>query len=216
MKSLLRLIRSLWFVALLVLFDFGLATAASGMTASTIAYGGQTQPTIVYDVPSLLASGYDVAPALAANEKESQRAGTSNVFARFAKFHAAESGTLTFYRGTTYYDALETVQNGAFDAARLAQRQASASYSPGLYLTSQEATANYYADLAGGGLRGRGGGPAVLRITVPQDQFGALMQKYGIQLEIPVGRPPFPGQTETLIPPSAIDEFNAIMNVSHH
>jgi len=44
----------------------------------------------------------------------------------------------------------------------------------------------------------------------------AVMQKYKIQLETPVVRPPVPGQTETLIPPSALDEFNAIMNVSHH
>lgn len=127
---------------------------------------------------------------------------------------ALESRSLTFYRGTTYYDALETVQNGTFDAARLAQGQASRSYAPGLYLTSQEATAGYYADLAG--LQGRAGGPAVLQVTVPQTQFGALMQEYGIQFETPIVRPPFPGQTETLIPPSAIQEFNAMMNVSHH
>jgi hypothetical protein len=127
---------------------------------------------------------------------------------------AADSGTLTFYRGTTYYDALETVQNGTFDAARLAQQQASASYSPGLYLTSQESTAGYYADLAG--LQGRGGGPGMLQVTVPQSDFSALMQKYGIQYETDVVRPPWPGQTETLIPPSALDEFNAMMSVSHH
>ncbi len=91
MKSLLRLIRSLWFVALLVLFDFGLATSTSGMTASAIAYDGQTQPTIVYDAHSPLVFGYDVAPAPAANEKGSRVAETSGVFSGFAKFVAAET-----------------------------------------------------------------------------------------------------------------------------
>ena len=126
----------------------------------------------------------------------------------------ADSATYTFYRGTTYYDAAETVQNGAFDASRLAQTQASASYSPGLYLTSQEETANYYSELAG--YQGRGGGPGTLQVTVPQSDFDALMQKYNIQYETPVVRPPVPGQTETLIPPAAIDEFNNMINVTHH
>jgi hypothetical protein len=125
-----------------------------------------------------------------------------------------ERDILTFYRGTTYYDALETVQRGAFDAARLAEIQTTASYDPGLYLTTQLETARYYADLAG--LQGRGGGPAILRISIRADDFLRLIVEHGIMFESPVSRPPFAGQTETLIPPLAIPEFNAMMRVVLH
>lgn len=46
---------------------------------------------------------------------------------------------------------------------------------------------------------------------IPKLKKGNTRQRW-----LTVVRPPWPGQTETLIPPSAIDEFNAMMNVSHH
>jgi RHS repeat-associated protein len=130
---------------------------------------------------------------------------------------AAKSETLTFFRGTTYYDALETVENTAFNLERILQRQAAAGHASdrlGLFLTSQEQTAGFYADLAG--IQGRAGGPGMLRIEVPRAQFESLMGRYGIQYEVPVPRPPFPGQTETLIPPAAAAEFNSMMRVFHY
>jgi RHS repeat-associated protein len=124
-----------------------------------------------------------------------------------AERKVGDGGTLTFYRGTYYYDALQVIQDRGFDPAAVASRQASASHTPGLYLTMQLSTARYYADLAGG--QGRGGGPATLAITVPRSAFETLAARYGIALETPVTRAPTPGQTETNIPPAAINAFNA-------
>ena len=130
---------------------------------------------------------------------------------------AAETKMVTLYRGTTYYDALEAVGNNAVNMERVVQRQLSAGYAAerqGLYLTTQESTAQFYADLAG--LQGRGGGPAVLRFEVPEAQFQQFLQRNSIRFEAPVPRPPFPGQTETLIPTSAANEFNSLSNIFHH
>jgi len=135
--------------------------------------------------------------------------------AQVVKGSHEQDGTLTFYRGTHYYDALQVVQERGFDSGAIARRQASVSHQPGLYLTTQTATARYYADLAGG--NGRGGGPATLTITVQRSAFERLAAQYGISVETPVNRPTTPGQTETLIPPAAIDAFNAtIQTLSAH
>ncbi len=64
MKSLLKLMHSMWFVTLLALFGFALATSTSGMTAPAIAYDEQAQPTIACDARSASAFGYDAASAL--------------------------------------------------------------------------------------------------------------------------------------------------------
>ena len=68
----------------------------------------------------------------------------------------------------------------------------------GVYLTTQRATANYYADLAGGS--GRGLGPAVLRVDVSIEKFNLFAAAHGTPVEADVPNPPFPGQTETVIP----------------
>jgi RHS repeat-associated protein len=123
---------------------------------------------------------------------------------------AAADGITTFYRGTTYGSALEVVQDQAFDVGRIMQNQAlmPPASGPGVYMTTQETTANYYANLAGGG--GRGMGPGVIRIEAPTSGWNALASKYGLQFETPVPQPPFPGQTETILPFQIVDEFNQL------
>ncbi|HET9626673.1 MAG TPA: FG-GAP-like repeat-containing protein [Kofleriaceae bacterium] len=139
-----------------------------------------------------------------------------------AKTETSEAArpTLTFYRGTTWYDAAEVVQNQRFDPARISRVQSGVSHAPGLYLTSQLSSGFYYANLAGGneggrGLTaGRGGGPGLLVITVDAESFADLAVAFGIPVETPVPQPPTPGQTETYIPPQAIEAFNStIVNI---
>jgi hypothetical protein len=74
----------------------------------------------------------------------------------------------------------------------------------GVYMTSQYSTAQYYADLAGGG---RAGGPGIITITVPERRWQRFVLTHGIPVEVPVPTPPQPGQTETIIPFGAMPEF---------
>lgn len=115
---------------------------------------------------------------------------------------------LTFYRGTTYYDMLETVENQRINLERIIESQRRNGYSlerQGVYFSSQYSTASYYADLVGG--RGRGGGPGVFAAIVPEKRFFKFVGTYGIAVEVPVPQPPTPGQTETIIPYNAIPGF---------
>ena len=121
---------------------------------------------------------------------------------------------ITFFRGTTWGDAMEVVDNQAIDAARIVRNQASAppASGPGAYLTSQEDTAKYFANLAGGS--GRGMGPGVMRIDVPRAQFEEFAVRCSICVEAPMPQPPLPNMTETLIPFEHLPEFNSMATFS--
>ena len=135
---------------------------------------------------------------------------------QLTKTNTAEDndGILIFFHGTTSYEGEEVVQSQAFNKGKIVSGQQSIGREEdrmGLYLTSQSKTADYYADLKGGA--GEKGGPSRLRVLVPEKDFKNLMARHGIKYEAPVPQAPTPGQTETLIPPAAIDEFNAMMVV---
>lgn len=120
----------------------------------------------------------------------------------------ASSRSIILFRGTTRYEAIETVENFAFDMERKLSRQRLGGFSverQGLYLTTQRQTAEAFAELAGG--RGRQGGAFVLQIEINEARLRAIMRKYGIRFEELIPRPLSPGQTETLIPPNAVREF---------
>lgn len=121
-----------------------------------------------------------------------------------------KGGVTIFYRGTTLGSAMEVTQDQALDVDRILanQSQYSGIAQSGVYITSQRNTADYYADLAGGG--GRGLGPGVIRIELPPDEFDAFVARTGIQVEAPVPNPPVPGQTETVIPFDNVEEFDAM------
>lgn len=129
---------------------------------------------------------------------------------------APKGGTLTFYRGMTYGEALEAVQGQALSAERIAANQAlnSGAAGSGAYMTTQEATAAFYGDLAG--LQGRGLGPAVVRMEVPAEQFSSFAAARGFPVETPIPRGPSPTATETLIPMEYIQEFNAMTTFFLH
>lgn len=105
MKSLPKLMRSFWFVALLALFGLCSTTSTPGMAVPPIAYDEGALPTIAYDVPSLSVFDYDIAPALPANERERRGAETSGVLAGFSSFLAAESEANIVYRALNAKDA---------------------------------------------------------------------------------------------------------------
>ncbi len=79
---------------------------------------------------------------------------------------------------------MQMVDNQAINIERLAAHQADKSFASGLYATTQEATANYYADLWFAG--GRGGGPAVVRIDVPTSQLNEFLSANKLGFETPV------------------------------
>ena len=111
------------------------------------------------------------------------------------------------YRGTSQLARQEILANQAFDTARIAQQQALVGAErSGVFVTTQEATAQAFADAAYGS--GRGLGPAVVRIEVPTSEFEAFLERNSIDFETPIERPLAPGQTETLLPFESINEFH--------
>ncbi|WP_242049331.1 RHS repeat-associated core domain-containing protein [Aulosira sp. FACHB-615] len=124
---------------------------------------------------------------------------------------------LTFYRGTTYYAALEIVSSQSISSSlqRTINIQRYYGNSPerqGVYFSSQYSTAAYYANLVAGD--GSGGGEGIFSAIVPEKRFGIFAAKYGISVEVPVPQAPTPGQTETLIPYNAIPEFDTFARYS--
>src|SRR5262249_44777508 len=118
---------------------------------------------------------------------------------------------LTFYHGTSRYVAMEMAESQAVNIERLAMHQADKAFAKGLYTSSQEATANYYADLLFAS--GRAGGPAIVKIEVPKKAFMEFAAKRNIAIEKAVPRPPVPGQTETFIPAEYLQEFNKLLGL---
>jgi RHS repeat-associated protein len=116
--------------------------------------------------------------------------------------------TLTFYRGTAYYNALETVATQHIDIQQMLEGQIRNNYPPerqGVYFSMQLSTAEWYASYAGRG--GKRGGPAIISAIVPEKRFAVFAFTHGIAVEVPVPQPPVPGQTETIIPYYTVPEF---------
>jgi RHS repeat-associated protein len=129
---------------------------------------------------------------------------------------ALETGTTTFFRGMTYGEALEAAEAQALNAERIAANQAlnPGAAGSGAYLTTQEATAVHYGQLAG--LQGRGLGPAVVSIEVSTPRFTSFAATHGIEIEVAIPKGPFPGATETLIPLEHLEEFNNMSTFKIH
>jgi hypothetical protein len=106
MKLLSKLIWAIWLVTLLVNLNPVLACMATGMPAFPIAddrqrqlgitYDEQNPAENVYDVGVLADSSYDSAAVPIANDKQNRTVRASRFFARFAKFLAAEGGTIAW------------------------------------------------------------------------------------------------------------------------
>jgi RHS repeat-associated protein len=112
------------------------------------------------------------------------------------------------YRGTTFYDYLETVATQHIDWIRIMTNQSNFGFDRdrfGVYFTSQITTAEYYAGLVGA--QGRAGGPGIVRVSVPENRFRRFTVFHGIAVDVPIPQSPLPGQTETVIPFAALPEF---------
>jgi hypothetical protein len=91
LKSILKLICSMWVILPLIVFCFDMATNASGMAASAFVYDEVMRSAVGYDAPSPSALEYDSASASFANENGNP-APRNGAFAGFAEFLAAEGG----------------------------------------------------------------------------------------------------------------------------
>lgn len=91
LKSILKLICSMWVILPLIVFCFDMATNASGMAASAFVYDEVMRSAVGYDAPSPSALEYDSASASFANENGNP-APRNGAFAGFAEFLAADSG----------------------------------------------------------------------------------------------------------------------------
>src|SRR5262249_42733275 len=124
-----------------------------------------------------------------------------------------ESQTLTFYRGTTISSAIEIIESQEIHVGRILGHQLLDAYPvnrQGVYLTSQQWTAEYWAQLAAHVGQRRGWGPAVVKIEVPAKNFNLFAQQFNIPIEVPIPNSPLPGMTETLLPFHSVPEFNGI------
>jgi RHS repeat-associated protein len=139
--------------------------------------------------------------------------------ARFGRFSELSRSTAELagrvwnerlYRGTTYYEALQTEQQG-WDLANVRNRQATASspprLGPGLYFTHEPGnpqltgTAGYWADFHSGFGQGRGGGPAIIEASIPRWRLFLLRQDPGVAFNVEQpGFAPHPSTRETFFP----------------
>ena len=113
---------------------------------------------------------------------------------------------IRFYRGSTHYDVVETVQNQAVNIERLMARQSNAilDLGPGLYLTGSRQTAKFFADKQGS--FGRQGGPAVLGAEINRFRWWWLRWHYGARGNVPISR--MPGHYQDHVPYEGINYFN--------
>jgi RHS repeat-associated protein len=114
---------------------------------------------------------------------------------------------IRFYRGSTAYDVVETVQNQAVSIERLIARQSNAptlDLGPGLYLTRSRQTAKFFADKQGA--FGRQGCPAVLGAEINRFRRWWLRWHYGARGNVPISR--MPGHYQDHVPYEGINYFN--------
>ena len=122
----------------------------------------------------------------------------------------AADATVTFYRGTTYYDALRAEAEG-FNASILEQRQSGRQFDPGLYTSRNRDVAIYFAYYNAGMHAGQGGA-ALMSITLKESKFEEMAAIYGVIDDRPVaGLPPWVPEphVETLFPFASLPALDA-------
>jgi RHS repeat-associated protein len=146
----------------------------------------------------------------------STRFGRFNQLDASLRTTASDAWNRRFYRGTTYYEALEVQENNLINLDQVLGRQHAATapprLGPGLYFTEvleppAQGTAPYWADVHGGS--GRGGGPAVLEARIPRTSWWWLNRQEGVVSGVP--QPDFPvtpSTLETFVPEGLAPWFN--------
>ena len=141
---------------------------------------------------------------------------SASVSARTGRFGQIGNTVLNkrFFRGTTYYEALEASEAGLnLDVVLGRQHSAAAPprLGPGLYLTEAleppvQGSAPYWADVHGGS--GSGGGPAVIEGSIPRLSWLWLRRQPGVQSA--VEQPNFPSRPSNL--ETYVPEQNGLAN----
>lgn len=92
MKNFSRAICLFWLIALWALSTFAPSIAAPALSPAQapFAYDGQNQARVAYDGASQPVSNYDSAAVPSGNDKENRTVGASGLFAKLAKYLAAE------------------------------------------------------------------------------------------------------------------------------
>ncbi|HEV2798902.1 MAG TPA: NPCBM/NEW2 domain-containing protein [Pyrinomonadaceae bacterium] len=116
--------------------------------------------------------------------------------------------SITFYRGTSFYDAAEVAGTGAINTERLAAGQIGNSYDfgSGLYFSRSRATAEFFSTIHGAG--GRQGGPAVLEMSTSRFGWWRLRRSMGAIDNAPISN--MPGHLQSYVPPESINYFNRV------
>jgi hypothetical protein len=114
MKSLLKLIRSIWLVALLVVSVLPMVASALSPVSALVSYDGQKQTRSAYDGALLSSFNYDSPSVPLAGGEEYRTVRTVGLFPSFAQFLAAEGGTATAYRAINPAFADATEASGQF------------------------------------------------------------------------------------------------------
>lgn len=150
----------------------------------------------------------------------STRFGRFNQLDTAIRTTASDAWNRRFYRGTTYYEALEAENNNLINLDQVLGRQHAAEapprLGPGLYFTEAleppaQGSAPYWADVHGGS--GRGGGPAVLEARIPRISWWWLSRREGVVSGVP--QPDFPvtpSTLETFVPEGLAPWFNQRAN----
>ncbi len=114
------------------------------------------------------------------------------------------ASTLRFYRGTVYFDALETVGNQAINAERLAFFQLGRNYDlgRGLYMSRARATAANFAEW----LSGHGGGPGLLRMEISRFRWWMMRLGHGAIDNVPISA--LAGHFQSFVPLRSINYFH--------
>ncbi len=122
----------------------------------------------------------------------------------------------TFYRGTTYYDAIRVTQGGFNVDDSLSRRQRGREMIPGLYTSRNVAVARYFAYFNANEYSGQGG-PAILVIALSSSDFREMKSKYRIIDNNPVAGLPasvWQPHVETIFPYETLSELFARATVT--
>lgn len=200
------------------LSEFGEGNYATGtfdVVTSLVPFGFKGPRNASFGRGSVFAPRRGFGPSATRSERLA-RFGTLDEGLRLA---SSDAWNRRFYRGTTYYEALQAEAKNMIDLDTVIGRQESAAAppqrGPGLYFTDTltppvEGSAPHWAHLHGG--RGRGGGPAVLEASVPRWRWWGMRRRPGVVESAVQEGFEGPATLETFVHKDLAPRFNELAN----